>query len=152
MKFIKDAKVNIMNLEKAIQIAVTAHSGAKDKGGKPYILHPINVMMRVEKEDEKIVAILHDVVEDTDWTFDALREEGFSEIIIEALKSVTKHNENEDYEEFVKRSLNNEIGRKVKIADLKENLDISRIGDLNEKDILRINKYKKALKVLNHQK
>ena len=152
MKFIKDAKVNIMNLEKAIQIAVTAHSGAKDKGGKPYILHPINVMMRVEKEDEKIVAILHDVVEDTDWTFDALREEGFSEIIIEALKSVTKHNENEDYEEFVKRSLNNDIGRIVKIADLKENLDISRIGDLNEKDILRINKYKKALKVLNHQK
>ena len=141
-----------MNLEKAIQIAVTAHSGAKDKGGKPYILHPINVMMRVEKEDEKIVAILHDVVEDTDWTFDALREEGFSEIIIEALKSVTKHNENEDYEEFVKRSLNNDIGRIVKIADLKENLDISRIGDLNQKDILRINKYKKALKVLNHQK
>ncbi len=141
-----------MNLEKAIQIAVTAHSGAKDKGGKPYILHPINVMMRVEKEDERIVAILHDVVEDTDWTFDALREEGFSEIIIEALKSVTKHNENEDYEEFVKRSLNNDIGRIVKIADLKENLDISRIGDLNEKDILRINKYKKALKVLNHQK
>ena len=141
-----------MNLEKAIQIAVTAHSGAKDKGGKPYILHPINVMMRVEKEDEKIVAILHDVVEDTDWTFDALREEGFSEIIIEALKSVTKHNENEDYEEFVKRSLDNDIGRIVKIADLKENLDISRIGDLNEKDILRINKYKKALKVLNHQK
>ena len=104
-----------MNLEKAIQIAVTAHSGAKDKGGKPYILHPINVMMRVEKEDEKIVAIL-------------------------------------DYEEFVKRSLDNDIGRIVKIADLKENLDISRIGDLNEKDILRINKYKKALKVLNHQK
>ena len=141
-----------MNLEKAIQIAVTAHSGVKDRGGKPYILHPLNVMMRVEKEDEKIVAILHDVVEDTDWTFDALREEGFSEIIIEALKSVTKHNENEDYEEFVKRSLNNDIGRIVKIADLKENLDISRIGDLNEKDILRINKYKKALKVLNHQK
>ena len=141
-----------MNLERAIQIAVTAHSGAKDKGGKPYILHSINVMMRVEKEDEKIVAILHDVVEDTDWTFDALREEGFSEIIIEALKSVTKHNENEDYEEFVKRSLDNDIGRIVKIADLKENLDISRIGDLNEKDILRINKYKKALKVLNHQK
>ena len=137
-----------MNLEKAIKIAVTAHFGAKDRGGKPYILHPLNVMMRVEKEDEKIVAILHDVVEDTDWTFDALRKEGFSEIIIEALHSVTKFNDNEDYEEFVKRSLNNEIGRIVKIADLKENLDVTRIGELKEEDIFRINKYKKALKVL----
>ena len=140
-----------MNLEKAIQIAVTAHSGVKDRGGKPYILHPLNVMMRVEKEDENIVAILHDVVEDSDWTFDALRKEGFSEIIIEALKSVTKHNENEDYEKFVKRSMNNRIGRIVKIADLKENLDVSRIRDLNEKDVLRINKYKIALKVLNNK-
>ena len=88
-----------MNLEKAIQIAVTAHSGVKDRGGKPYILHPLNVMMRVEKEDEKIVAILHDVVEDTDWTFEALSEEGFSERIIEALKTVTKHSEDEDYDD-----------------------------------------------------
>ena len=141
-----------MNLERAIQIAVTAHFGTKDRGGKPYILHPINVMMRVEKEDEKIVAILHDVVEDTSWTFDLLRKEGFSEIIIEALESVTKRDENEDYDEFIKRSFNNEIARKVKIADLRENLDITRIGDLNEKDILRVNKYKKALKVLNHGK
>ena len=78
-----------MNLEKAIKIAVTAHFGAKDRGGKPYILHPLNVMMRVEKEDEKIVAILHDVVEDTDWTFDALRKEGFSEIIILFEKQTT---------------------------------------------------------------
>ena len=141
-----------MNLEKAIKIAVNAHFGAKDRGGKPYILHPLNVMMRVEKEDEKIVAVLHDVVEDTDWTFEALMKEGFSEVIIEALHSVTKYNDDEDYEEFVKRSLNNEIGRIVKIADLKENLDVTRIGELKEEDIFRINKYKKALKVLSFSK
>ena len=137
-----------MNLERAIQIAVEAHAGAKDRGGKAYILHPISVMMRCETDEEKIVAILHDVVEDTDWTFEALREEGFTDTIIEALKTVTKHSEDEDYDEFVQRSLKNEIGRKVKIADLRENLDVTRIGELTEKDIERINKYKRALKTL----
>lgn len=137
-----------MNLERAIQIAVEAHAGAKDKGGKAYILHPISVMMRVDTEEEKIVAVLHDVVEDTDWTFDELRKEGFSETIIEALTSVTKYSEDEDYEQFVQRSLENDIGRRVKIADLKENLDVTRIGELSEKDLRRINKYKRALKTL----
>jgi len=137
-----------MNLERAIQIAVEAHAGAKDRGGKAYILHPISVMMRCETDEEKIVAILHDVVEDTDWTFEALRQEGFTETIIEALKTVTKHSEDEDYDEFIQRSLKNEIGRKVKIADLRENLDVTRIGELTDKDIQRINKYKRALKTL----
>ena len=137
-----------MNLERAIQIAVEAHAGATDRGGKAYILHPISVMMRCETDEEKVVAILHDVVEDTDWTFDALRQEGFSETIIEALKTVTKHSEDEDYDEFIQRSLKNEIGRKVKIADLRENLDVTRIGELSKKDVERINKYKRALKTL----
>ena len=137
-----------MNLEKAIQIAVEAHAGTKDKGGKAYILHPISVMMRVETEEEKIVAILHDVVEDTDWTFDALRKEGFSETVIEALETVTKYSEEENYDDFIQRSLKNDIGRKVKIADLRENLDVTRIGELYPKDIERINKYKRALKTL----
>ena len=137
-----------MNLERAIQIAATAHAGVKDRGGKAYILHPLNVMMRVDTDEEKIVAVLHDVVEDTDWTFEALRDEGFSEIIIEALETVTKKSENEDYEKFILRSRGNEIGRKVKTADLRENLDVTRIGDLVEKDIERINKYKRALKTL----
>ena len=139
---------NFMNLERAIQIAVEAHAGEKDRGGKAYILHPISVMMRCETNEEKIVAILHDVVEDTDWTFEALREEGFAETIIEALKTVTKHSDDEDYDEFIQRSLKNEIGRKVKIADLRENLDVTRIGELTDKDLERIDKYKRALKVL----
>ena len=137
-----------MNLEKAIQIAVEAHAGTKDKGGKAYILHPISVMMRVETEEEKIVAILHDVVEDTDWTFDALRKEGFSETVIEALETVTKYSEEEDYDDFIQRSLKNDIGRKVKIIDLRENLDVTWIGELYPKDIERINKYKRALQTL----
>ena len=137
-----------MNLEKAIQIAVEAHAGTKDKGGKAYILHPISVMMRVETEEKKIVAILHDVMEDTDWAFDALRKEGFSETVIEALETVTKYSEEENYDDFIQRSLKNDIGRKVKIADLRENLDVTRIGELYPKDIERINKYKRALQTL----
>ena len=138
-----------MNLERAIQIAVEAHAGATDRGGKAYILHPLNVMMRVKSEEEKIVAVLHDVVEDTNWTFDMLREEGFSDIIIQALISVTKFTEDEDYDLFVQRSLKNRIGRIVKIADLNENLDVKRIGVLGEADIKRLNKYKKALEALS---
>lgn len=137
-----------MNLERAIQIAVEAHAGVKDRGGKAYILHPLSVMMRVETDAEKIVAVLHDVIEDTGWTFDNLREEGFSEEIIEALGSVTKTSDEEDYDQFVLRAQKNEIGRKVKIADIKENLDVTRLGHLTEKDTARINKYKNALRLL----
>ena len=117
-----------MNLERAIQIAVEAHAGVKDRGGKAYILHPLSVMMRVESDAEKIVAVLHDVIEDTDWTFDDLNEEGFSQEIIDALKSVTKTSDEEDYDQFVLRAQKNEIGRKVKIADIKENLDVTRLA------------------------
>ena len=137
-----------MNLERAIQIAVEAHAGVKDRGGKAYILHPLSVMMRVESDAEKIVAVLHDVIEDTDWTFDDLNEEGFSQEIIDALESVTKTSDEEDYNQFVLRAQKNEIGRKVKIADIKENLDVTRLGHLTEKDTSRINKYKNVIRLL----
>lgn len=138
-----------MNLARAIEIAASAHKNQADKGGSPYILHPIRVMMSLDTEDEKIVGVLHDVVEDSDvWNFKRLREEGFEENILSALKSVTKLSEDEDYQQFIKRAAQNEIGRNVKIADIKDNLDITRIGPLKEKDLLRINKYKNALSKL----
>lgn len=136
-------------LERAIEIAVEAHKGQLDKGGNPYILHPLRVMMSVDLELEKIVAVLHDVVEDSNWTFEALLAEGFSNEVIEALKSVTKKSDNEDYDSFIQRAIRNPIGRKVKIADLRDNLDVTRIPELGEKDLQRINKYKKALKILS---
>ena len=135
-------------LERAIEIAVEAHKGQVDKGGSPYILHPLRVMMSVDLELEKIVGVLHDVVEDSDWTFKALLAEGFSIEVIEALKSVTKEFPNEDYELFIQRAMQNPIGRKVKIADIRDNLDVTRISDITDKDVKRINKYKKALKIL----
>ena len=136
-------------LERAIGIAVEAHKGQLDKGGNPYILHPLRVMMSVDFELEKIVAVLHDVVEDSNWTFEALLAEGFSIEVIEALKSVTKNSDNEDYDSFIQRAIGNSIGRKVKIADLRDNLDVTRISDITDKDVKRINKYKKALKLLS---
>ena len=138
-----------MNLARAIGIAASAHRTQVDKGGSPYILHPIRVMMSLNSEDEKIVGVLHDVVEDSDeWNFDRLREEGFGEHILSALKSVTKASEVEDYQQFIKRAGDNKIGRNVKIADIRDNLNVSRIGFLEEKDLLRINKYKYALCML----
>ena len=138
-----------MNLQRAIEIALEAHKGALDKGGNPYILHPLRLMLQMDSEEEMIVAILHDVVEDSEkWSSDKLQAEGFSIKIINSLRSITKENENEDYEKFIDRSIRDKIGRKVKIADISDNLDISRLKEVTDKDILRINKYKKALEKL----
>ena len=138
-----------MNLERAIEITVNAHKGVTDKGGNPYILHPLKVMMSLKSDNEKIVGVLHDVVEDAgDWGFERLKEEGFCEEVLDGLRSVTKTSDEEDYNEFVQRALSNAIGRAVKIADIRDNLDVTRIGELRQKDMKRLNKYKTSLKVL----
>ena len=137
-----------MNLERAIEIAVAAHKGAVDKGGQPYILHPLAVMMDLKTDQEKIVGVLHDVVEDTDWTFEALKEEGFSEEVIEALRSVTKSDSDSSYLDFIERAKANAIGRNVKIADLKHNMDLSRIHSISNLDLERFERYKKSLEII----
>ena len=137
-----------MNLERAIEIALEAHKGLLDKGGSPYVLHPLRVMFSLHTEEERIVGVLHDVVEDSDWTFEELLAEGFSKEIIDGLKSVTKSHDSEDYDLFVQRAKKNPIGRKVKIADITDNLDVRRLEELRPKDMHRLNKYKNALAVL----
>ncbi len=138
-----------MNLQRAIEIAVDAHKDVEDKGGNPYILHPLRVMLSLETEDEKIVGVLHDVVEDAEeWTFEELETEGFSKDVLEGLRSVTKISDDENYDEFVQRALANNIGRRVKIADIKDNLDVTRIDELTDRDIARLKRYKKSLKIL----
>jgi len=134
-------------LEKAIGIALEAHRGQRDRTGAPYILHPMRVMAGVDSDIEKIVAILHDVVEDTDWTFERLTQEGFPDEVIEALKCVTKC-EGEEYEDFVKRSASNEIARIVKLADLEHNMDARRLSNVTEKDVERLKKYIRAWRFL----
>lgn len=135
-------------LERAIVIAAEGHAGAKDKGGAPYILHPLRMMLALSSPEERIVAILHDVCEDCPgWTLDRMRAEGFAENIINALDSVTKR-EGEDYEIFVSRASVNSIGRRVKLEDLKDNLDLGRIIHPAAKDFARIEKYRASVKTL----
>ncbi|RON28566.1 MULTISPECIES: HD domain-containing protein [Pseudomonas] len=134
-------------LERAIAIAAAAHEGQVDKGGAPYILHPLRVMLRVNTLEERIVAVLHDVVEDCGISFDDLRNEGFSETVLMAIASVTKVPD-ESYEEFVERVAQNPIGRVVKLADLEENSDLSRIAQPSWEDLERVEKYRRAIGVL----
>lgn len=134
-------------LNQAIIIAADGHESQYDKAREPYIFHPLRVMMSLKTEEERIVGVLHDVLEDTDITEERLKYFGFSETIIEALKSVTRR-EGESYTEFIRRCKENEIGAKVKIADLRDNLNISRIHNPTQEDFKRIDKYKKALAIL----
>lgn len=130
-------------LEKAIQIAIEAHQGQTDKAGAPYLLHLIRVMNTGQTEDERICGILHDLVEDTPWTFEALRREGFSEEVIRALVCVTKQ-PNEPYTHFIERIKKNSLATKVKLNDLRDNMDITRLTFITEEDTQRLNKYLKA--------
>lgn len=134
-------------LEAAIQIAVQAHAGQKDKSGEPYILHPLRVMARLQTLEEKIVGVLHDVVEDTPWTPGRLKEQGFPDRILEALDCVTKRDA-EAYDEFVARSASNSIAIRVKIADLEDNMDLRRLPHLTPKDHERLAKYLAAYHLL----
>ena len=134
-------------LEKALQIATDAHLYQVDKAGVPYIFHPIRVSNRCSTDDERIVALLHDTIEDTEVTAEYLLMEGFPRNIVDAILSVTR-NEDENYEDFIKRSRLNPIGRQVKLHDLEDNMDITRLNELREKDLYRLNKYIKAYKYL----
>ena len=119
-------------IETALKIAVEAHAGQTDKLGDAYILHPLRVMQRCRGEVAMTAAVLHDVVEDTDWTYERLRAAGISDEVIEAIDAVTKR-EGEIYADFVERAMSNPIARQVKLADVRDNLDparLSRVADV----------------------
>lgn len=131
-------------LSTAIKIATDYHSGQVDKGGLPYILHPLTVMNNVETIEEKIVAILHDIIEDTPMTKDMLFKLGISEEIVEAIDVISKK-KGQTYDEYLELVRDNELARRVKIADLKHNMDLSRLNrEITDKDLNRQEKYKKA--------
>ena len=135
-------------LVRAIEIATEAHKGQYDKAGNDYIGHPLRVMEMGKTENEKIVGVLHDVIEDSEWTFEKLAEEGFSDEVIAALKCVTKTSENESYDDLIDRVKKNPLAVAVKINDLTDNMDIRRLPYLSDKDIKRLTKYLKAYKRL----
>jgi (p)ppGpp synthase/HD superfamily hydrolase len=127
-------------LEKAIQIAASAHAGQLDKAGQPYILHPIRVMLRVNSIEERIVAVLHDVVEDTSVTLKDLERENFAPNILTAIEALTKR-DGESRMQAAARAATNPIALMVKLADNAENLDISRISNPTAKDYARLSEY-----------
>lgn len=135
-------------LSKAINLAMQAHAGQVDKAGMPYIGHVMRVMQAGKTIDEKIVGVLHDVVEDTTWTFDALLAEGFPVHIVDALHCVTKLSDDEPYESFINRVKTNPLAVAVKINDLTDNMDIRRLQTLTDADVQRLRKYLKAYQSL----
>lgn len=129
-------------LDKALLIATNAHHGQFDKGGTPYILHPLKVMHYLKSNDEELMcmALLHDVVEDTKVTYKDLRDDGMSERIISALKCLTKQ-PGQTLEEYKEVIFSNTDAMKVKMADLRHNSDIRRLKGVTEKDLARMAKY-----------
>ncbi|MBQ6284709.1 MAG: GTP pyrophosphokinase [Bacilli bacterium] len=127
----------------AINLMYDLHKDQVDKSGLPYVFHPFHVAEQMDDEDSTIVALLHDTLEDTEITVDDLRNKGFSENVIGALKLLT-HNPNEDYYSYVERIGSNNLARKVKIKDLEHNMDISRLDEINDWDLQRYQKYAKC--------
>lgn len=132
-------------LSKAIALAAKKFEGVKDKGGEAYILHCIRVMMSLNTKDEELncIAILHDIIEDTDITVQDLKSIGFTDRVIEGVYTLT-HLDIHSYDEYIRRIALIEDARKVKLADLKDNSDFTRLKGLTKKDFDRMEKYQKS--------
>ncbi|MDD4778738.1 MAG: phosphohydrolase [Fermentimonas sp.] len=138
-------------LSKAIELAIEAHAGQLDTyNGRPYIEHPFRVMTAGSTLQEKITGILHDVIEDTDWTLEQLSEEGFPDIIIDAVDAMSRR-DNESYDEYLLRLKKNPIAVRVKINDLTDNMDIRRWNEIQYHDLARLQKYLEAYKLLTEE-
>ena len=133
----------VASLEDAILLAAQAHRGQRDKAGAPYILHPLRMMLRLRSPHAMMAAVLHDVVEDTPWTLDQLRQAGYPPAVVAAVECLTARAD-ESYEAFIERVQGNPIARQVKIADLEDNMDIRRLPVIGERDAARLSKYRRA--------
>ncbi len=138
------------DLTTAIKIACDVHANQKDKAGEPYILHPLRLMQRIKDKNTMIVAVLHDVIEDSQLDLDVIESQGFDESIIKAVDAITRK-KNEAYKDFIERLSFNDMAVKVKIEDLKDNLDLTRLKTIDDKALERIKKYHKALIFLENR-
>ena len=133
-------------IEVAFSIAKKAHNGQVDKAGEPYINHPARVCLSrwcLGDEDRTVVALLHDVLEDSEITAQELIDYGIPEHLVQSVQCLTRQ-PNESYEDFIERCCSDSIAARVKLADLEDNLDITRLNEINEKDVFRLNKYLRA--------
>lgn len=139
--FIQSTMPNLVS--KAARIAAVAHENQLDKAGEAYILHPLRLMARAQTDEERIVALLHDVVEDSGWTLEALEAERFPEHIVATIGCLTSRN-GEDYDRFITRVLTNPLAIRIKLLDVEENMDMTRMSTLTDKDLERLHKYHAA--------
>lgn len=135
----------------ALELAVEKHKNQTDKAGNPYILHPLHVMENVNNKEGKIVAILHDIIEDTYITENYLLKIGLSKRIVDAVVALTR-SEDIDYQEYIKNLSSNPLAKEVKLADLEHNMDLKRLPTLEEKDLERNRKYQIAYHYLINNK
>lgn len=134
--------------KKALKLCFAAHKDQTDKSGMPYVFHPFHLAEQMPDEDTTIVALLHDVIEDTPYTLDDLRAMGFNEQVLDALALMT-HDKRIPYMDYVAKIKGNKIARTVKLADLKHNSDLSRLYNVDEKAMKRIDKYRQAIALLS---
>ena len=135
------------NTNKALRLAYEAHAGQLDKSGVPYVFHPLHLAEQMEDEESIIAALLHDVVEDTAYSLADLRAMGFPEKALEAVALLT-HDPAEPYLSYVARVKENPVARRVKLADLRHNSDLSRIDKVTERDLERVEQYAAAIRLL----
>lgn len=134
-------------IKKALKLCYEVHQKQVDKANIPYVFHPFYLAMQMDSEEEIIVALLHDVIEDSNYELNDLIAMGFSQRVVEAIACLT-HNQYLSYDDYIKKISYNELAKKVKIADLKHNSNLSRLDEITDDDIRRLNKYKKALEIL----
>ena len=135
------------SLEDVISIALQAHRGQVDKAGQPYICHPLRLMLQMETMEERMTAVLHDTVEDSDVTIADLQSAGLSDEVVQAIELLT-HQDGVDYYEYIAQIKANPLARKVKLADLRDNMNLARIASPTDKDRKRLEKYQKAVEFL----
>lgn len=135
------------NTKKALKFCFEAHKAQTDKSGMPYVFHPFHLAEQMSDENTTIVALLHDIIEDTDYTLEDLKAMGFNHEVIEAISLMT-HDPKLPYMEYVAQIKKNIIAKTVKLADLKHNSDLSRLDHIDEKALKRNEKYKKAISLL----
>ena len=130
-------------IEKSLEIALKAYAGQKDKAGKTYILHPLRIMAKMQTEYEMSAALLHDVIEDSDYTAEDLISEGIPSDVVIAVELLSNV-KGESYDQFVDRVLQNPLATKIKIADIEDNINVLRLKSIRDNDLERIAKYHKA--------
>lgn len=135
--------------KKALRLCFEAHKDQLDKSGLPYVFHPFHLAEQMDTEETVCVALLHDVVEDTDYTIEDLIAMGFPKPVTDALALMT-HDENVPYLDYVAKLKDNPVARQVKLADLKHNSDLTRLDRIDEKALERVEKYRKAMELLLH--